>query len=212
MSEEPCCKVSRIVNKYDLSPGRQEADIDSYLRSRWLGSTEYPETPLRDLVAWFNQSILRTVYAEAGRKTLEPQIETEYNALTGNDDDDRQLVLDDLQANGIDGSQLRTDFISTATLHRHLTTCLEVKKPPANTDSNWEEKKLDYTFQIVEENVQEILQSWENSGVIPNATETEIATRLYLECPICSAQVDIKTARQRGYVCKHLSEPDSDEQ
>lgn len=211
MSEEACCKVSRIANKYNISPGRQETDIDSYLRSRWLGSAEYPETPLRDLADWFNQSVLRTTYAEVGRKTLEPQIEAEYNALTADDDDQRQLVLDDLQTNGIDGSQLRTDFISTATLYRHLTTCLEVKKQSASTDSNWEEEKLDYTFQIVEANIQEILQSWENSGVLPNATETEIATRLYLECPICSAQVDIRAARQRGYVCKHLSEPDSEE-
>lgn len=205
MSEpEYCCKIARISEEYDLSPGVDDEPLDSQLESRWVGDGEYPEMSLRELVDWVHKHMLRTCYTEHGRSTLEPHLESDYETLTSPEDDSHLALLSDLESDGIDSEQLRDDFASPATMYRHLTQCLDVQKDSGENRGNSSpaKNKLDYVESTAEMYLSDLLSSWENSGEVPRASEAEIAVRIYLECPECTRQTSIRTVHQRGYVCE----------
>lgn len=204
-----CCKVGRVADKYDLSSGLAEADINEGLGERWLGRGGHPETGLRPLVDWFQRKLLTAVYIEQGRSTAAHRLTADHDALTSDDDAVRRAALDELAADGIDGEALLDDFISTATLYRHLTDCLGLEKQPEEAGSDWEQGKVDYTERLVENYIADALESWENKGELPLATEADLSVNVYLECPVCLKQTDIERARRRGYVCEeHMSAED----
>ena len=118
---EHCCKVGRLIADYDLQDGVAGADLEEYLLMRWLGRDDYSATGLRPLKDWFNQKLMKQVYSDHDRNALESRVQSDYEAL--NDESEAFAVVDDLVADGIDGNQLQSDFISTATLYRHFTEC-----------------------------------------------------------------------------------------
>lgn len=201
-----CCKVGRIAEKYDISPGVGDQTLDDQLAKRWVGENEYPETSLRSLVDWVHEHTLRTRYTEHGRSTLEPHLASDYEVLRDPEDENHHAVLSDLEADGIDGEELVDDFISPATLYRHLTGCLDVEKGDSEGDASSDQDKLAYVENTAEMYVSELLSAWENRGEVPAASEAGIAVRIYLECPECAKQTNIQTVQQRGYVCaEHMS-------
>lgn len=209
-----CCKVGRVIDKYDLYHAIEGIELNEYLQARWLGQEEYAETGLRPLKDWLNQQLMKTAYSENERNALSSRIRSDYEGLT--DDVDRIALLEDLHNDGIDGEQLQSDFISTATLYRHLSDCLEQTKESneAKTTSNWEQDKVNYARDIVERNVLESLKSLENKGRLPDATTAQIKTDIILGCPECATQVSFERAVSRGFVCdEHFTtrEPPSDE-
>jgi len=206
---EDCCKVGRVGEKYEISPGVEDVGLDDHLQKRWLGQDEYPEMSLRSLVDWFHKHILRRVYTERGRSTIEPHLQSDYEALQNEDNEDHYAVLSDLESDGIGGEELLVDFISPATLHRHLTDCLNVNKQhKSSTDKSTADKnKLEYVESNAEMYIEDLLSAWENRGDVPRASEANIAVRVYLECSECSRQVNIRTVRKRGYICEeHMLE------
>jgi len=203
-----CCKVGRVIAAYDLQHGVAETELETYLLARWLGRGEYTATGLRPLKDWLNRKLLKTVYNEHGRNALDTRVAADYEALT--DAEDSFALLDDLAADGIDGEQLTSDFVSTATLYRHFTNCLDATKSDdeSETESNWEAEKVEYARDIVRQNVAESLRSLENKGRLPRGSEAEIKTEIVLGCPECATQVSIGRAIERGYVCEqHTAEP-----
>jgi len=206
-----CCKVGRVADKYDLSSGVAGTDINQGLGERWLGRDGHPERGLRPLLDWFQRKILTAVYIEHGRSTAEHRLTADYDALRSDDDDVRRAALDDLAADGIDGGTLLDDFVSTATLYRHLTNCLDLEKQPAETGSDWEGEKVEYVGQLVDDYLADALESWENSGDLPLATEADLSVNVYLECPVCLKQTEIDRARRRGYICEEHMAGDDDE-
>lgn len=208
MSEtESCCKVGAVAAKYRLSPGVTDETLDEQLANRWDGTDGYPEMSIRELVDWLHKHMLRTRYTEQGRSTLEPHLDSDYDVLSNEADDNHRAVLSDLAGDGIDGEALLEDFVSPATMYRHLTGCLDVEKDAARGDSaNPVRNKLSYVENTVETHVADLLSAWENSGDVPAATEADVAVRIYLECPTCSKQTGLRIVQQRGYVCEeHLS-------
>lgn len=202
-----CCKVGRLIAEYDLKHRVRDTDIDDYLLSRWLGQDEYTTTGLRPLKDWFNQQLLKRVYNDQDRSTLETRVQSDYEALTGDETD--LAVLDDLRADEIDGDQLQSDFVSTATLYRHFTKCLDESKSnnEPQENSKWEEEKIEYAKDIVQTNVEESLHSLENKGRLSRGSQAEIKTEIVLGCPECPTQASFDRALQRGYVCqKHMDE------
>ena len=205
VDQQPCCKVGTAINQYDLSNTVHEDTIDQTLVERWLGVGNAPETAVRPLKDWLNKQILQTVYTEHGRKSIETQIESDYAALTGDDADRQQLVIDDLEADGIDTDSLLDSFVSTATMYRHLTKCLEETKESQSSERDWESEKIAYTIETASQNIEDVLRSWENKGVVPQASEAEVSVRLYASCPECGTQTDLRYLKDRGFVCKeHL--------
>ncbi|WP_262177026.1 rod-determining factor RdfA [Haloarcula laminariae] len=197
-----CCKVGRLTATYDLQHAARDGDVDGYLRARWLGQDEYTETGLRPLKEWFNKQLLKSVYTDHNRSTLATRVDADYEALSGEEPD--ISLLGELEADGIDGNQLRSDFLSTSTLYRHLTDCLSESKSnnAAEGDSDWEADKVDYAKEVVERSVRESLQSLENKSMIPEATRSTIKTEVILGCPECATQVRFERALERGYICQ----------
>lgn len=200
---DACCKVGRVIADHGLQHGREGTTLEEYLLSRWLGRDSYASTGLRPLTDWLNRKLMKAVYSAHDRNALENRIESDYETLTGDGSD--FALMDDLDADGIDGSDLKSDFVSTTTLYRHFTDCLDTSKPTAasesETPSNWEAEKVDYARDIVRTNVEESLRSLENKGKLPRGSEAEIKTDIILGCPDCTTQVSLARALDRGYVC-----------
>jgi hypothetical protein len=206
--DDHCCKVGRVADGHGLSPGVGD-DVNEYLAARWRGDDGYPETSLADLVEWFDRRVMLTVYRANDRLASDSRLAAEYDTLQSDDGVDRSLLIDDLAEDGIDGDALCEDFVSVATMYRHLTDCLGVSKPDDGkcSDSDWEADKIAYAVDTARENIADALQSWENKGTVPYATDATIDVRVTLECPVCHRQVSVERARERGYVCEtHMTE------
>lgn len=204
---DSCCKVGRVAEEYDLSPGLSHETLDEQLKYRWLGSEEYPEMSHRTLADWLHKHLLRTRYTEHGRSTLEPHLESDYEALKDAESDNHHAVLSDLETDGIDGEKLLDDFISPATMYRHLTECLDVEKGgKQQSDATSDRNKLEYIESTAEMYISDLLSSWENKGTVLHASDADTTVRIYLECPECAKQTNIRTVQQQGYVCEdHMS-------
>jgi len=212
-ASEHCCKVGRIAEKYDIPPGVKGRELDDHLAKRWVGDGGYPEMSLRELVDWIHKHMLRTRYTEHGRSTLEPHLESDYEVLQNTESDSHDAVLSDLEADGIDGESILADFISSATLYRHLTGCIDVTKDGSDAGTASDREKLDYIEGRAETYVSDLLSAWENRGVVQAASDAGITVRIYLECPGCAKQTNIRTVHQRGYVCEeHMSDKSSEAQ
>jgi len=203
-----CCKVGTVARERGLTVSA-DMSIDEYLVARWSGTGDYPAVGVRKLADWFNKQLLRDVYTDAGRNVTDIRIESEYEVLSSEDDLRRAEVIDDLEADGIDGEDLIDDFVSRSTMRRHLKNCLGARKDEASddapTDTNWEVEQVQYGTEKLRNSVREAVTSLDNKGLIPGGTESEIEIPVLLTCPECSTQVRLETALNRGYVCKtHL--------
>lgn len=202
-----CCKVGTLVQRYGVESASSSGDVDDYLVRRWVGRGEYTSTGLRPLKDWLNKQALKQAYTDHNRDTLDSRIDAEYSALTGSDAD--FAVLDDLSADGIDGEQLRSDFVSTATLYRHLTDCCGANKSADDepSTSEWERDKLDYARTVVEQSLGESLRSLDTKGRLPGGSRATIKTEVVVGCPDCGTQVSFERALKRGYICQdHMGE------
>lgn len=199
---DACCKVGRIIERYNLQHGIGGMDLESYLVARWLGESDYAATGLRPLADWLNRKLLKTVYNEQGRNALDSRVQSDYEALSGGES--AIAVVDDLAVDGIDGERLQSDFVSATTLYRHFTNCLGVTKDDdaGETDSEWEREKIDYARDVVRKNVEDSLRSLENKGRLPRGSEAAIKTEIVLGCPDCATQVSVERAIERGYICE----------
>jgi hypothetical protein len=209
-----CCKIGRTIAKYNLQESVIGGDLNENLRARWVGENEFPETATRPLTDWFNQKILKKVYNEHDRKAIETQLESDYEALRSDDEIKRGAIIDDLADDGIDGEELLDDFAKRSTMYRHLTQCLDAEKSKgkSDSDSNWEEDKIEYAKNTMEKNVEDVLRSLERKGELPNGTEAEIQTPIILSCHVdeCSTQTRFNRARKRGYICSEHSDTDEE--
>lgn len=198
---DACCKVGEAIETYDLQHGVEGVGLESYLLARWLGEDDYTATGLRPLTDWFNRKLLKTVYNEHGRNALDTRVASDYEALSGGEA--TIAILDDLDADGIDGEQLQSDFVSSTTLYRHFTNCLGVTKDDdsSGSDTDWEREKIDYARDVVVTNVEESLRSLENKGRLSRGSEATIKTEIVLGCPDCATQVSVGRAIERGYIC-----------
>lgn len=197
-----CCKVGNLIEQYDIESASSDGGVNNHLIQRWVGQGDYTPTGLRPLKDWLNKQALKSVYTNSNRDTFNARIESEYEAITGEEVD--VATSEDLLADGIDPESLRSDLISTATLYRHLTNCLEVSKSeePANSTTEWKQNRLEYAKTVVEQSVQQSLNSLENKGKVPGATQATITTGVTLGCPECNTQVGYERALARGYICQ----------
>ena len=197
-----CCKVGNLIEEYDIESASIGGDVNDYLIHRWVGRGDYTPTGLRPLKNWLNKQALKSVHTNSNRDTYDALIESEYEAIIGKEVD--TALLEDLSADGIDPDKLRSDFISTATVYRHLTNCLEVGKSDESEASttDWEQDKLEYAKTVVEQSAQQSLSSLDNKGKVPGASQATVTTEVVLGCPECNTQVGFERAIARGYICQ----------
>lgn len=134
----PCdCKIGRTSRKYEID------DIDEELGRRWLADDD--QMSLRELSAYFNESILRTAMDDAGMAPLEGEVSNLYYLLT--DDSvtagNRTQARNQLEKHGIDPDEVQSDFVSYQTVNRHLKRCLELERRPTDGSSVEPETALD---------------------------------------------------------------------
>jgi len=203
--EVACCKVGRTSAKHGLDDAEQST-IDDRLATLWLGAGGASGRSVRDLTDYYNKIVLKETYIQQSREFLSDHLDSDYEALTSDDEMKRAEVVDSLDADGIDAEALVDDFVSAPTLYRHLTDCLELTKGRAESE-DWEDNSLSVTYQNTQRYVSNILESWDRKGVVPHASHAETTVRIYLDCPVCDTQTTIERARRRGYVCAdHMSE------
>lgn len=198
-----------MIDGYSLEDSVVGGDIDEYLVARWRGTGDYNETGLRPLTDWFNRNLLKATYADHDRTATAARVESEYDALTGDDEIRRGEVVDALSADGIDGRAVLSDFVSTSTLYRHFRDCLDEEKSSdagkPDPDSDWERDKVAYVRRTIRQNAEEAVRSLDNKSRIPNASDADIEVPVLLSCPDCSTKVRFEVALDRGYVCRdHL--------
>jgi len=200
-----------MASKYDLSTPTTSQAIHERLVARWLGRAEFPEASTRDLVRWFNLVLVREAYAEAGVLAQEHQIANVYDTLTDDEyEDQRWSVRESLEQDGIDPDELLDDFISTSSMYRHLTNCLDAEKARKKAETDWENTKIDFAKDKATNQIKDALKSLGNKGEIQRASEAGVEVEVYLSCPDCSTSVPYSTARQRGYICEeHINNEDS---
>lgn len=109
-------KVERVVERYNLE------ELPDMLERRWMGNGA-EETSLRDLAREFNRAVMRQALESADRTPIEPELETMYAVLRGNDGSraDRTKVRRELERDGVDVEQLERDFVTHQAIHTYLT-------------------------------------------------------------------------------------------
>lgn len=203
MSDPGNCKVDHIIDRYDLTaPGGEFADLDEYLVEMWKGNAGLESVGYKRLTEIFNKRLLKHVYESNGRETVGTRLESDYEALTGDDDILRQEVLDDLAADGIDGESLGKDMISWSTMRRHLKGCLDEQKEQQTAQTEWEIESVDIARERLEEKTQSALRSYSKKGTLPDADKAEVDVQVKVSCPECPTRVPLKDALERGFVCK----------
>lgn len=204
MESNHCCKVDRIRVTHDISPpARVDSDLNSYLVDRWTGEGEMEAVGVRTLSEWFNKQVLKSEYREHGRSDSAVRIDSDYEALRGNDvpDHERAELLSELADDGIDGEAMTKQFIGKSTLSRHLKQCLNATKETRKAETEWEMDRVRVATNTYRSHLESALQSLENKDRISGLGEATVQIQTYLSCPECPTRVIVETAYEQGYVC-----------
>jgi DNA-binding transcriptional ArsR family regulator len=202
------CKVERNTERYGLTvPSSTHDSIDKYLLHRWLGEGERVAEGYRSLTEWFNKRLLRSAYDAQSRETLATQLDADYEILTGEDDLEREELLDILAAEGIDGEELRRDMISWGTMRNHLKECLGGEKGAPDARTDWERESVRIASDKTADQVNEALGSLESKGQLDGGKTTTVEIQVQLTCDECPRRVPLETALERGYVCAEHHTP-----
>lgn len=206
MRTEENCKIDFVIDRHGLTvPSETSDSVDEYLVKRWTGEDGNPSQGYKQLTEWFNKRLLKQVYERNGRDTMSTRIESEYEALTGDDDLVRQEVMNDLEVDEIAADSLVEDMVSWSTMRRHLNECLGAEKESTSTQSNWEIESLDFFRNHVTDRVGSALRSLASKDKLPGAHQADVEVQIKLSCPECPTRVPVEDAVERGYVCKdHL--------
>lgn len=206
MVEKRGCKVDAVIDRYDVSAtSGSDATIDEELRARWVGENGHDGTGYRSLTEWFNKRLLKRVYDEHNRSTIGTRLDSEYEALTGDDEVLRQEVIADLSGDGIDAAEIRENMVSWSTMRYHLKDCLDATKERQPAESNWEHESLAVIENSTEAKIEKVVRSLTSKGKIEGADEATVHVRFQLACPECPTRVSVEEALERGYVCeRHL--------
>lgn len=135
-------KVHRVAERYGLD------GIDDALVARRRAD---PPESLRDLARFFNHRVLAAAMRDAGMDPLDGEVENTHRLLT---DDDvgagmRTQARNRLEREGIDVDSLADDFVSYASIDRHLTERLGVERAGSGSDGSDDEDRVEELRQRV---------------------------------------------------------------
>jgi len=203
MTADETCKIDHVVDRFGLSaPGQAGESIDRYLVDRWTGADDGAAVGYKQLTEWFNKRLMKRVYERNGRDTIGTRIESEYEALRGDDDLVRIEVAEDLRADGVDADALVDAMVSWSTMRRHLKRCLEAEKAAQPARTEWELESLDIARNQVTDKAQSALKSLSSKRELPDAHRATVEVQVKLSCPECPTRVPLEDAVERGYVCR----------
>lgn len=206
MAPRQRCKVDHAVDEYPLDTvvtGNET--VDEYLLTRWNGTDGRSADGYRPLTEWFNKRLLKYAYDENGRDTTGTRLDSEYEALTGEDELLKEEVADDLRATGVDVDTVLEDMVSWSTMRHHLKRCLDGEKQQTTATTDWERRSVDIARDQTIEKATQALGSLDTKGELSGGSAAEVIVQVQLQCPICHVRVPFDEALSRGYVCEeHL--------
>lgn len=201
MDADAECKVDRTIESYGLAGADPRHDsIHEGLLARWHGEDGHTESGYRTLTAWFNKRLLRSVYTDHGRAIDGGRLDSDYDALTGEDDLLEAEVIESLRADGIDATALRDALVSYGTMRTHLTECLGGEKTRA-ASGDWERESVRMAESFAREKVESAVASLGRKGSLDGVADASVVVQVALECDRCPTRVPLNVALDRGYVC-----------
>lgn len=203
------CKVDRVADSFEVTPTPAFDDLDAELLARWRGDGDREAQGYRSLTAWFNKRLLKGVYDANGRDTVGTRLDSEYEALTGDDRLLREEVCDDLRSDDIDADAVTDALVSWSTMRHHIKGCLDGEKPTTEP-SDWERRSVEIATDRAEEKLSDAVRSLAGKGTISGGDEATATVEAYLSCPECGVRRRFADALERGAVCEqHLGRLDA---
>lgn len=199
-------KIRRANKKFGVD-GRLSRDLDAALVRRWNG-IGHEEMGVRAIANWFNRKVLEIAYDDAGLSTLDSRIQSDYEALTDDDEMVRESVEIELESEGVDPQELRDKyFVSGPTVYRYLTDHIGAEKESQKEESEWEEDAIEYQIDKLKTAVKEAMSSLDTKGEVSVVGDVEPEVRIYVEDEC--GRTTLTKALNQGYICQSGSE-DSD--
>lgn len=198
-SADSCCKVGRVVERYDLQT------MDERLTARWLGR-DGERLGLRALASFLNRAVLRAAMQESGLDPLDGEVDDIYARLEDEGPTDRMRfrARSRLSRADIDVEALRRDFVSHPTVGSHLKTCLSVD-PPAPDDGDKLKKAEERVFKLqsrTESVVRSSIEHLRDTGRL-SAGEFDVLVATRVTCERCGDQYDVRDfLRHEGCDCE----------
>lgn len=202
MAESTGCKVDRVIERYGLETADPRYDrLDEGLLARWTGDGSLDAVGYRSLTEWFNKRLLRRVFDQHGRDALAGRVDSDYDALTSDDDLVRREAIESLDADGIDGDRVCGDLVSWGTMRTHLNECLDGSKELPDGEGDWERESVSMAQSFVSEKVESALSSLSTKGELDGVDDSSVSVQVQLRCDHCPTRVPFDVALERGYVC-----------
>ena len=203
MTQDNSCKVDGVIERYDLVSTDPIYDsINKGLLARWTGVGKRSAMGYRSLTEWFNKRLLKAVYDEHGRETLGARLDSDYEALNGDDDLVGEEVVESLRADGIDSDSLKQDLVSWGTMRTHLKECLDGHKESQTASTDWEKQSIQKAIAVTEGKAESALSTLANKGTLVGGDTARIDVQIQLSCQSCPTRVPFDVALERGYVCE----------
>ncbi len=115
-------KISKIAEKYELE------NIDDFLIQHWTAE-ESERKSLRELADMFNQKVLFA--AATNSKFTNSELEQYYSILADNNaaQSEQVRLRRQLEKEGIDIEEVRSDFVTHQTIYTYLTDVVNAEPP-----------------------------------------------------------------------------------
>lgn len=181
-------KVGRLIDRYEL-PG-----IGDELVEQWTRDDD--RMSLRDLVDYFNESLVTRVLERNSASALDGEAANYYRLLTADDvsSGSRVQAKNRLERRGVDVEELTADFVSRQAIHTYLTKDRETtyEEPPQS-----EEERIDARLEtigrirnrlasVAERAIGELdLSSHDSAG------EPRVSVLVQVQCTECGGQSSI---------------------
>lgn len=107
------CKVGRVARRRDVP------DVHAELYRRWVDDDD----SLRDLARWFDRRVLESALQTAGDDPGKRDVRRLYETLRERQSSGPLPAV--LTREAVDVDEVRADFVSHQTIHRHLRECLQ---------------------------------------------------------------------------------------
>lgn len=190
-----CCKMGKVACKYGL-----QKYLSQELRGEWESASG---ASLRDLAQKFNYRVLRTKIADAGETPLEGEVKDIYESLRSTDEmrSANKRAKKRLAEYGVDGDEIRDDFVSYRTVDRHFKNCEERTRDKIQaSDTDTIESAVD-RIRALEKRLQIVsdktLEDLANAERIPLG-KFEVTVNSRVTCNECENQFSISKAIRSG--------------
>lgn len=185
--KRPDCKVDRLNRKY-----REE--LNELIKHRRKNGYS-----LRDLESVVNETLLRERMEDEGKRTTLNEPSQCYEELTDGEDWVKEDRRNQLEAMGVDVSELLEDFVSYRTIKKHLNQCLgiDTSSPAYEPDLDKEEinaiKMQRRTEDVIEKALKRLIQ---HDAL--EMGEPEAITSVDIECGNCGETTSLSAIYSRG--------------